>query len=88
MANTTNKAEPKTAAEVADQPVKAADEDAISFPLSRYFTETDALLPGIHAADVAGAFEGVKPDTEITRKDARQRVNQWLKSEISTDHQE
>lgn len=80
------KAEEKpTAAALGDAAApKPENEEDPTLTVERLITDGDAAL-GYASADVAGAFAGVPPSKEVTIKDAKQRVKEWLAAEVASD---
>lgn len=83
------KAEEKpTAADVGEATApKPENEEDATLTVERLITDGQVAL-GYNSADVAGAFAGAKPSDEVTIKDAKQRVKEWLSSPEQQDEQE
>lgn len=78
--------EKPTAEQVAATTPEKPDEDQPTLTVERIITDAPAL--GLSSADVAGAYHGVKPSTEVTIADAKARVREWLQAPVKTDNQE
>ena len=82
--------EKPTAADVgSERKVEAPAEDESSpvFTVEQLTTGSGVPLVGpVHVA--AGAFAGVAPSKEVTVKDAKARVKEWLRSPVEQPSQE
>jgi hypothetical protein len=82
-----NKSDEKPTAEAvaSEKPIDQPSTDAQTFALSRLLTSDAEALVGHPAYVVAGAFHGVPDNTEITIKDAKARIRDWLKAPIKSE---
>jgi hypothetical protein len=75
----------QTAEEVADVKVEpAGDTDEPTFSVERLRREGDVIL-GFSKAEVAGAYHGAPDSRQVTVKDAKERVRDWLKAPVQPD---
>lgn len=85
MADTKQK---PTSEDIAGEKPDAPAEDEASFTVERLLGAESYEILGHDGHIVAGAFAGVAPSKEVSLKDARQRVRDWLKAEVTTDERE